>query len=177
MLFIGIDLGTSAVKLLLMDENGKIHNIVSKEYPLSFPEPGWAEQNPEDWLGKRQRVFPGDDVLDLSLLVHQQQLDGGGAQVDSNIQHVVSPYVRRIEVLTAVFPVSRAVRASGWPRPAYRVQAPLPGIRSPAALTTVKAEGSMGMSTVFVSPAPSSIRRKPQRMGLGGASGDASSFK
>ena len=52
MLFIGIDLGTSAVKLLLMDENGKIHNIVSKEYPLSFPEPGWAEQNPEDWYGQ-----------------------------------------------------------------------------------------------------------------------------
>lgn len=52
MLFIGVDLGTSAVKLLLMDENGKIHNIVSKEYPLSFPGPGWSEQNPEDWYGQ-----------------------------------------------------------------------------------------------------------------------------
>ncbi|MDY2628850.1 MAG: xylulokinase [Lachnospiraceae bacterium] len=49
MLYIGIDLGTSAVKLLLMDEYGKIHNIVSKEYPLYFPHPGWSEQNPEDW--------------------------------------------------------------------------------------------------------------------------------
>lgn len=49
MLFIGIDLGTSAVKLLLMDENGKIHNIVSKEYPISFPKPGWSQQNPSDW--------------------------------------------------------------------------------------------------------------------------------
>lgn len=49
MLFIGIDLGTSAVKTLLMDENGKILNIVSKEYPLFFPNPGWSEQNPEDW--------------------------------------------------------------------------------------------------------------------------------
>lgn len=49
MLYIGVDLGTSAVKLLLMDECGKIHNIVSKEYPLSFPHPGWSEQNPEDW--------------------------------------------------------------------------------------------------------------------------------
>ena len=36
MLFVGVDLGTSAVKLLLMDENGKIKNIVSKEYPLYF---------------------------------------------------------------------------------------------------------------------------------------------
>lgn len=49
MLYIGLDLGTSAVKLLLMDEKGKIHNIVSKEYPLSFPHPGWSEQNPQDW--------------------------------------------------------------------------------------------------------------------------------
>ena len=50
MLYIGIDLGTSAVKLLLMDGVGKILKIVFREYPLSFPHPGWSEQNPEDWL-------------------------------------------------------------------------------------------------------------------------------
>ncbi len=49
MLYIGIDLGTSAVKLLLMDGEGKIQKIVSKEYPLYFPNPGWSEQKPEDW--------------------------------------------------------------------------------------------------------------------------------
>ena len=49
MLYVGIDLGTSAVKLLLMDETGHIHKIVSKEYPLYFPNPGWSEQKPEDW--------------------------------------------------------------------------------------------------------------------------------
>ena len=49
MLYIGVDLGTSAVKLLLMDEKGKIKRIVSKEYPLEFPHPGWSEQHPEDW--------------------------------------------------------------------------------------------------------------------------------
>ncbi len=52
MLYIGIDLGTSAVKLLLMDGGGKIHKIVSKEYPLFFPHPGWSEQRPEDWYEK-----------------------------------------------------------------------------------------------------------------------------
>ena len=46
MLYIGVDLGTSAVKLLLMDGEGKIRNIVSKEYPLYFPHPGWSEQKP-----------------------------------------------------------------------------------------------------------------------------------
>ena len=49
MLYIGIDLGTSAVKLILMDEHGKIHNTVSREYPIFYPHPGWSEQNPEDW--------------------------------------------------------------------------------------------------------------------------------
>ena len=50
MLYIGMDLGTSAVKLLLMGNEGMVQKNVTKEYPLSFPHPGWAEQNPEDWL-------------------------------------------------------------------------------------------------------------------------------
>ena len=47
--YIGIDLGTSAVKMLMMDNNGEIIKSVSKEYPLYFPQAGWSEQNPEDW--------------------------------------------------------------------------------------------------------------------------------
>jgi len=50
MLYIGVDLGTSAVKLLLMDGEGHIQKIVSREYPICFPNPGWSEQNPEDWF-------------------------------------------------------------------------------------------------------------------------------
>ena len=49
MYYIGIDLGTSAVKLLLMNETGSIANIVSREYPIAFPHPGWSEQDPADW--------------------------------------------------------------------------------------------------------------------------------
>ena len=55
-LYIGVDLGTSAVKLLLMDAEGQIKNVVSKEYPLEFPQPGWSQQNPEDW---RKAVLEG----------------------------------------------------------------------------------------------------------------------
>jgi len=55
-LYIGIDLGTSAVKLLLMDELGEIKNVVTKEYPLEFPKPGWSQQAPEDW---RKAVMEG----------------------------------------------------------------------------------------------------------------------
>lgn len=47
--YIGIDLGTSAVKLLLMQGDGSILKIVNREYPISFPKPGWSQQNPEDW--------------------------------------------------------------------------------------------------------------------------------
>ena len=50
MYYIGVDLGTSAVKLLLMDRDGRIEKIVSREYPLSYPKPGWSEQDPADWI-------------------------------------------------------------------------------------------------------------------------------
>ena len=49
MLFIGIDLGTSAVKLLLVNDEGRILNTVTKEYPIYFPHTGWSEQRCEDW--------------------------------------------------------------------------------------------------------------------------------
>lgn len=49
MMYIGIDLGTSAVKLLLMEADGTIKKVVSKEYPLEFPRSGWSQQNPQDW--------------------------------------------------------------------------------------------------------------------------------
>lgn len=49
--YIGIDLGTSAVKLMLVEERGTIQNTVMREYPLHFPHPGWSEQEPEAWWG------------------------------------------------------------------------------------------------------------------------------
>jgi len=49
MYYIGIDLGTSAVKTLLMDGGGKVLRIVSREYPIEFPHPGWSQQRPQDW--------------------------------------------------------------------------------------------------------------------------------
>lgn len=48
-MYIGIDLGTSAVKLLLCDEDGAILKTTSKPYPMYMPHMNWAEQNPEDW--------------------------------------------------------------------------------------------------------------------------------
>ncbi len=50
MQYIGIDLGTSSVKLILMEKDGTVLSSISKEYPVCYPKPGWSEQNPEDWF-------------------------------------------------------------------------------------------------------------------------------
>lgn len=47
--YIGIDLGTSGVKLLLVSADGKILSEVTEEYNVFYPQSGWSEQNPEDW--------------------------------------------------------------------------------------------------------------------------------
>ena len=57
-LYIGIDLGTSAVKLLLVNEKGEILKEVSRDYPLRFPHPGWSEQDPEDWIKAVEEAIP-----------------------------------------------------------------------------------------------------------------------
>lgn len=46
---LGIDIGTSGTKTLLIDEKGKTKASKTIEYPLLTPHPGWAEQDPEDW--------------------------------------------------------------------------------------------------------------------------------
>ena len=80
MLYIGIDLGTSAVKLLLMDEGGRILNIVSEEYPLYFPKPGWSEQNPADWYEKTlvgmERLLEGADKSKVAGISFGGQMHG-----------------------------------------------------------------------------------------------------
>lgn len=50
MYYIGVDLGTSALKLVMMKGSGELVKTVSKEYPLYFPHSGWSEQKPEDWF-------------------------------------------------------------------------------------------------------------------------------
>ena len=74
MIYIGIDLGTSAVKLLAMDEKGVIQKVVTKEYPLYFPHPGWSEQNPADWY--EQTV---EGLKELAAGIDASQVAGIGA--------------------------------------------------------------------------------------------------
>ena len=73
MYYIGIDLGTSAVKLLLVDAKGTIKKSVSREYPLFFPHPGWSEQHPEDWWTAVQ-----DGLKELTADVDAGEIAGVG---------------------------------------------------------------------------------------------------
>ncbi len=72
-MYIGIDLGTSAVKLLLVDADGRILNEVSKEYPVFYLHSGWSEQNPEDW---KNAVFEG--IKELTEKVDKSKIKGIG---------------------------------------------------------------------------------------------------
>lgn len=80
MLYIGIDLGTSAVKLLLMDADGTVINIVSREYPLYFPKPGWSEQKPEDWyqetMAGLKELLQGFDTKQVAGISFGGQMHG-----------------------------------------------------------------------------------------------------
>ncbi len=80
MLYIGVDLGTSAVKLLLMDSRGAIQKVVSRTYPLEFPEPGWSEQNPYDWWEQTKEgireLLAGADGLQVAGISFGGQMHG-----------------------------------------------------------------------------------------------------
>lgn len=51
-MYIGIDLGTSGVKTLLLTSDGNVIKSVSKSYELLVPRPFWTEQNPNDWFNQ-----------------------------------------------------------------------------------------------------------------------------
>ncbi|SES93875.1 xylulokinase [Oceanobacillus limi] len=64
---IGVDLGTSAVKILLVNKNGEVVQEVSKSYPLIQEKTGYSEQRPQDWvdqtvegLSEIMQQFEGD---------------------------------------------------------------------------------------------------------------------
>ncbi|MDR1558664.1 MAG: xylulokinase [Clostridiales bacterium] len=80
MLFIGIDLGTTAVKMLLMDEEGSIKRIVSREYPLYMNDSGWSDQNPDDWWSASvdgiRELIAGFDPNEIQSVSFSGQMHG-----------------------------------------------------------------------------------------------------
>ena len=57
MYFIGIDLGTSGLRAILVDQIGNCIASSESKYEVSNPNPGWSEQDPEDWIKACKLVF------------------------------------------------------------------------------------------------------------------------
>ena len=78
---IGIDVGTSATKTVLFDEDGNVVASASQEYPMYQPENGWAEQKPEDWRDAvlatlRQVSQAAEDKADIKGIGISGQMHG-----------------------------------------------------------------------------------------------------
>lgn len=80
MYFIGVDIGTTSVKLIAIDQNGSVIKSVSKEYAIYFPKPLWSEQNPEDWwkqtlIGLKE-LLEGLDKDEVKAISYSGQMHG-----------------------------------------------------------------------------------------------------
>jgi xylulokinase len=70
---IGLDIGTTSAKGIALDSEGNVVATATEEYPLSTPQPGWAEQDPELWWTAAQRVLaqlPANLPIGLSGQMH-----------------------------------------------------------------------------------------------------------
>jgi xylulokinase len=56
---IGIDLGSTNVKTMFFNKDGKILGVTNKEYPVYFPRPGWVEYDPQDWWESTKETIKG----------------------------------------------------------------------------------------------------------------------
>ncbi|MBQ2527192.1 MAG: xylulokinase, partial [Spirochaetales bacterium] len=78
--YIGVDLGTSSIKLLLVSQDGHIEKTASEEYPISFPQPGWSEQDPELWWSSFKKalaeLIKDTDVSKIAALGVAGQMHG-----------------------------------------------------------------------------------------------------
>ena len=74
--YIGVDLGTSGLKLLLVAADGSILDQTALTYPVSYPRDGWSEQNPEDWFAALMRGFEQLGARDVAGISFGGQMHG-----------------------------------------------------------------------------------------------------
>lgn len=95
MLYIGIDLGTSSVKIILVDEKGEKLATVTRHYPVEYPKPGWSQQNPEDWydavISGLEELLDGQDKSKIAGLGVAGQMHG--LVILDNQDHVIRPAI------------------------------------------------------------------------------------
>ena len=72
-LVVGIDVGTSGLKAVALSESGAVVARAERSYPLSTPQPGWSEQDPDHWLAAARDALaelPEPDGLGFSGQMH-----------------------------------------------------------------------------------------------------------
>ncbi len=77
----GIDLGTSSVKVIVVDLDGRIRGVGSAEYPIHQPEPGFAEQDPQEWwlglvFAVRQALSAAGETVEVAAIGLDGQMHG-----------------------------------------------------------------------------------------------------
>jgi xylulokinase len=72
-MIVGLDVGTTAVKAIAIDPDGTVVERAEESYPLSMPQPGWAEQDPDDWVRAAERAL---SRLDATAVGFSGQMHG-----------------------------------------------------------------------------------------------------
>src|SRR5256885_5734222 len=78
-MFLGIDLGTSSLKALVLDVDGAIVGRAAASYSMSAPQPGWSESDPQDWwqaAGIAARQAAGDHAAEIAAIGLSGQMHG-----------------------------------------------------------------------------------------------------
>ena len=82
MILMGIDVGTSSVKVLLVEKDGTVAGRASRDYPLETPRPGWAEQDADRWVDSAFEAIrevlktSGTDAADIAGISFSGQMHG-----------------------------------------------------------------------------------------------------
>lgn len=124
---IGVDVGTSATKTVLFDEDGAVAASASREYPLYQPENGWAEQRPEDWrdavLATLKEVtdrsgVPAGDIKGIGISGQMHglvMLDGKGEVIRPSIIWCDQRTGREVEDMLEIMPRERWIEITANP--------------------------------------------------------------
>lgn len=124
---IGVDVGTSATKTVLFDEDGAVAASASREYPLYQPENGWAEQRPEDWRDAvlatlkevtEQSGVPAGDIKGIGISGQMHglvMLDGKGEVIRPSIIWCDQRTGREVEDMLEIMPRERWIEITANP--------------------------------------------------------------
>jgi xylulokinase len=73
---VGLDVGTTGVKAIAISPRGEVLARAEEEYPLAIPQPGWAEQDPEDWWQASERALTAVGAKDAASVGLTGQMHG-----------------------------------------------------------------------------------------------------